>query len=106
MYMCLIAQIRLFVFGTSKYLHAQLIKSLIALLKLLLIITFNSDRTISILYYRHRRTKKVENTSTLYHPGCGSQVQAGTENWHRKLTRGFKFVPIPCLIFPEWKPAL
>ena len=24
--------------------------------------------------------KKVENTSTLYHPGCGSQVQTGTEN--------------------------
>ncbi len=26
------------------------------------------------------RPKKVENTLTLYHPGCGSQVQTGTEN--------------------------
>ena len=24
--------------------------------------------------------KKVEDTSTLYHPGCGSQVQTGTDN--------------------------
>ncbi len=32
--------------------------------------------------------KKVENTSTLYHPGCGSQV------WYRKPMRGFNFVPI------------
>ncbi len=46
--------------------------------------------------------KKVENTSTLYHPGCGSQVQTGTENWYRKPMRGFNFVPIrsdPMLIF-------
>ena len=48
------------------------------------------------------RPKKVENTSTLYHPGCGSQVQTGTENWYRKLMRGINFVPIrsdPMLIF-------
>ena len=38
--------------------------------------------------------KKVENTSTLYHPGCGSQVQTGTENWYRKSMRGFNFVLI------------
>ncbi len=25
------------------------------------------------------RDKKVKNTSTLYHPGCGSQIQTGTE---------------------------
>ncbi len=53
----------------------------------------------SILYYLHRQTKKVENTSTLYHPGCGSQVQTGTENWHRNW---FNSVPIrsdPMLIF-------
>ena len=46
--------------------------------------------------------KKVENTSTLYHPGCGSQVQTGTENWYRKPMRGFNFVLIrsdPMLIF-------
>ncbi len=45
---------------------------------------------------------KVENPSTLYHPGCGSQVQTGTENWYRKPMRGFNFVPIwsdPMLIF-------
>ena len=44
---------------------------------------------ISISYYLPRQTK---NTSTLYHPSCGSQF--GTENWYRKLMRGFKFVPI------------
>ena len=32
--------------------------------------------------------KRVESTSTLYHPGCGS------ENWYRKPMRGFNFVPI------------
>ena len=46
--------------------------------------------------------KILENTSTLYHPGCGSHVQTGTENWYRKPMRGFNFVPIrsdPMLIF-------
>ena len=65
-----------------------------------------SDRTglFFILYYPCRRTKTIENTSTLYHPGCGSQVQTGAENWHRKPMRGFNFVPIrsdPMLIFPR-----
>ncbi len=41
--------------------------------------------------------KKVENASTLYHPGCRSQVQTATENWYRKPMRGFNFAPIPCL---------
>ncbi len=53
--------------------------------------------------------KKVENTSTLYHPGCGSQVQTGTENWYRKPMRGFNFVPIlsdPMLIFLNGNRAL
>ena len=40
------------------------------------------------------RPKKVENTLTLYH--CGSQVQAGTENWYRKPMRRFNFVQIRC----------
>ena len=46
--------------------------------------------------------KKVKNTSTVCHPGCGSQIQTGTENWCRKPMRGFNFVPIlsnPMLIF-------
>ncbi len=38
--------------------------------------------------------KTVENTSTLYHLGCGSQVQTGTENWYKRRMRGFSFVPI------------
>ncbi len=53
--------------------------------------------------------KNVENTSTLYHRGCGSQVQTGTENWYRTPMRGFNFVRsalIPCLFsIPEWKSA-
>ena len=56
----------------------------------------------SILYYPHCWTKKVENTSTLYRPGCGSQVQTGTENCYRKPMLGFNFVPIrsdPMFIF-------
>ncbi len=60
-----------------------------------------SDRTglFSILYHPHRRTKNVE---LLYYPGCGSQIQTGTENWYRKPMRGFNFVPIqshPMLVF-------
>ena len=58
-----------------------------------------SDWTFFILYCPHRRTKKVENTSTFI---TGSQVQTGTENRHQKPTRGFNFVPIrsdPLLIF-------
>ena len=38
----------------------------------------------------------------LYHLGCGSQVQTGTENWYRNSLRGFNFLPIrsdPMLIF-------
>ncbi len=38
--------------------------------------------------------KTVENSSTLYHPGCGSQVQTETKNWYRKPMRGFNFLPI------------
>ena len=50
--------------------------------------------------------KIVENTSTLYHPGCGSQVQARTENWCRKPMHGFNFVPIRShVFFPEWISA-
>ena len=44
--------------------------------------------------------KKVENTSTLYHPGCGS-------NWNRKLVpkahARVQFCSDPALM---WKPAL
>ena len=37
--------------------------------------------------------KKAESAnSTLYDPGCGSQVQTGTENWHRKPMHVFNFV--------------
>ncbi len=49
------------------------------------------------------------NTSTLYHPGCGSFFQTRTGNWYRKPMRVFSFVPIirsdPTLIF-LWKSAL
>ncbi len=58
-----------------------------------------SDWTFFILYYPHRRTKKVENTSTFI---TESHVQTGTENRHQKPMRGFNFVPIrsdPLLIF-------
>ena len=52
---------------------------------------------------------KVENTSTLDHPGCGSVVQTGTENCYRKPLRGFNFVPIQSDLshayFPERKSA-
>ncbi len=56
--------------------------------------------------YPHHQTKKVENTSTLYHRIIGS-------NWNRKLvpkahSRG-QFCSDPVLshaYFPEWKPAL
>ncbi len=62
-----------------------------------------SDWTLSILYYSHCRTKKFENTLTLYHRIIGL-------NWKRK------FVPKPRVIFcsdpvrshayfPEWKLA-
>ena len=51
--------------------------------------------------------KRVENTSTLYHPGWGSQVQTGIENWYRKPMREFSFVPIwSHAYFPESKSAL
>ncbi len=40
-----------------------------------------SDWTFSILYYPHRQTKKVENTSTLYPSGL--QITGST--WNRKL---------------------
>ena len=51
--------------------------------------------------------KKVENTSTLYHPGCGLQVQSGTENWYRTPIRRFNFLPVRShAYFPEWKSAL
>ena len=60
----------------------------------------------SILYYPHRRTKKVENISPVCHPGHGSQVQTGTENWDRNPMRGFNFVLIRShAYFPEWKSA-
>jgi hypothetical protein len=70
-----------------------------------------TDRTglSSILYYPHRWTKKVENTSTLHLPGCGSQVQTGTENWYQKPMCGFNLVSIwsdPMLIFLSQKSAL
>ncbi len=60
----------------------------------------NKHRTglFSILYYPHRRTKKVENTPNLNHRITGS-------NWNRKLVPkayarvcGFSY-------FPEWKPV-
>ena len=44
--------------------------------------------------------KKVENTSTLYHPGSRSQIQTGTENWYPTPMRGFN------TYFPKWKPTL
>ncbi len=54
--------------------------------------------------------KKVESTSTLYHPGCGSQVQAGTEYSHRKpMHARVQFCPDPVrshAYFSEWKSAL
>ena len=56
----------------------------------------------------HRRTKKVEYTSTLYHSGCGSQVQTGTENWYRKAHARVKFCSDPVrshAYFSEWKSA-
>ena len=65
-------------------------------------ISIGSVGLFLILYYPHRQTKKVENASTLYHPGCGSKVQTGTENWFRTPMRGFNYVPIrsdPILIF-------
>ena len=68
----------------------------------------NKHRTglFSILYYPHRRTKKVENTSTLYHKITGS-------NWNRKFAPKahanvqFCYDPVRSHTnFPEWKPAL
>ncbi len=50
----------------------------------------------SILYYPHRRTKKVESTSVLYHRIIGS-------NWNRKLVpkvnARVQFCSDPMLIF-------
>ena len=44
-------------------------------------ISIRSDWTFSILYYIHTGgPKNVENASTLYHPGCRSQVQTGAKN--------------------------
>ena len=64
-----------------------------------------SDWTFSILYYPHRWTKKVESTSSLYHPGCGS-------NWNRKLIAKaharVQFCSDPVrsdAYFSEWKLA-
>ncbi len=71
-------------------------------------ISIGSDRTglFSILYYPHRRTKKVQNTSTFYHRITGS-------NWNRKLVpkahARVQFYSDPVrshAYFPEWKPAL
>ena len=54
--------------------------------------------------------KKVENTSTLYHLDCGSQVQTETENRHQKpMHARVQFCSDPVrshAYFPEWKPAL
>ena len=67
-----------------------------------------SDRTglFSILYYPHRRIKKVESTLTLYHRIIGS-------NWNRKLVlkahARVQFCSDPVrshAYFPEWKSAL
>ena len=67
---------------------------------------YGSDRTFSILYYPHRRTKKVENTSTLY-------LWITVSKWNRKLVRkAHARVQFCCDVFrsrayfPEWKPAL
>ena len=52
--------------------------------------------------------KKIENTSTFYHLGCGSQVQTGIENCYRKSMCGFNFCSDPVqsyAYFPEWKSA-
>ncbi len=61
-----------------------------------------SDRTelFSILCYPHRRTKKVENTSTLYHRIIGS-------NWNRKLVPKWtgSILFRSDAYFPEWKLA-
>ena len=66
-------------------------------------IGIGSDWTFSILYYPHRRTwKKVENTSTLYHPGCGSQVQTGTENWYRNSRARVQFCSDPISHLFSW----
>ncbi len=48
-------------------------------------IDIRSDRTglSPSCIIRDAGPKKVENTST-NHPGCGSQVETGTENWYRK----------------------
>ncbi len=50
--------------------------------------------------------KKVENTSTLYHPGCSHRfkLKAHGASWYRKPMRAFNFVPIrsdPMLILKE-----
>ncbi len=64
-----------------------------------------SDWTFSNLYYPHRRTKKVENTSTFCHRIVGS-------NWNRKFApKAYSLVqfcsdPVRShAYFPEWKPA-
>ena len=65
-----------------------------------------SDWTFTNLYYPHRRTKKVENTSTFSHRIIGS-------NWNRKFVpkahARVQFCSDPVrshAYFPEWKPAL
>ena len=66
-----------------------------------------SDRTgpFSVLYSSYRRTKKFENTLTLYHGIIGS-------NWKRKFVPKahardlFCSDPVrPHAYFPEWIPA-
>ena len=59
-----------------------------------------------ILYYPHRRTKKFENTSTLY-------LWITVSKWNRKLVpkaharvQFFSDVFRSRAYFPEWKPAL
>ena len=72
-------------------------------------ISIGSDWTFFhlVLYIHTVGPKKVENTSTLYHPSCGSQIQTGTENWYRKPMRGFNFAPVPShAYFPQYKSAL
>ncbi len=59
----------------------------------------------STLYYPYRRTKKVENTSTLY-------LWITVSKWNRKLVRKAHARVQFCsdvfrsrAYFPEWKPA-
>ncbi len=69
-------------------------------------VTIGSDIFPSCIVHT-ARPKKVGNTSTLYHPGCGLQVQTGAENLHRKPMRGFNFAATRSHVyFPEWKSAL